>query len=202
MALKSVFLSMVNCSVFFDPISSRNLTKVAFEMYLSEDNVNPRTFVSDAIIDPADSTAIIRQKMIDAIVLKAQSEFAVTLPKEDILLPTYATGLTSPASETRQDIFTAPGVGQTIDTSLRPLSVFSILVTGIGGVPLAWEVAFEGSLNGLAWSEILRHTHLVGTGATIYSGSNRNPSLFIRSRCVSLTLGTAAAIGTTILGVP
>ena len=202
MAFKSVLVGITGCSVFFDPISSRNLTRVMFEMLLAEGDVNPRSFNPQVIVDPADSTSAIRQKMIDAIKAQALADFGVTLPNEDILLPTYSTGLATAASETRTDSFTAPASGQIVDTSLRPLSAFSLTVKGVGGTPTAWTVLLEGSLDGANFTEILRHTQLLGIAQTVFSGSNRYPTLFMRSRAVSITLTPAAAIDVTILGVP
>jgi len=202
MAFKSVFINVASCSVFFDPISSRNLTRVSFEMLLAESGENPRAFNPQVIIDPADSTAAIRQKMIDVIKAQALADFAVTLPNEDILFPTYSTGLATAASETRTDTFTVPGSGQIVDTSLRPLSAFTITVKGVGGDPTSWDARLEGSLDGVNFTQILQHTQLVGISQAVFSGSNRYPALFFRSRVAGLALGLASAIEVEILGVP
>jgi len=195
-------LDAIGCQNFVDGVSGRTLTRLFFNGCLAIDDANPLSFSTSAYIDAADSTATIRQKMIDAMIAAVLAQFAVVLVNADILLPTYSTGLSTPASETRTDSFTVAGAGQTVDTSLRPLSVFSLTVDQIGGVPVSWNIVLEGSLDGISWTTILTHTQLVGTGLTMYSGSNRNPCLFFRSRCAAVALGTASALKTTILGIP
>jgi len=195
-------LDATGCQNFLDGVSGRILTRLFFNGCLAVDDANPVSFSTSVYIDAADSTATIRQKMLDAIKASVLADFSVVIENGDILLPTYSTGLSTPASETRTDSFTATGNGQTIDTSLRPLSSFSLNVKGVGGSPTAWTVYLEGSLNGVDFTKILEHNQILGVGQGIFSGANRSPSLFVRSRVVSLTLLPASAIDVTILGVP
>ena len=59
-----------------------------------------------------------------------------------------------------------------------------------------------GSLNGSQFTTILEHTNTShADGATVWSQTPA-PMLFFRSRCVSLTLGSATNILVTLAGKP
>ena len=200
---KAVLLTVNLCQNIPDPDVIGGLTKIGFTLCVATIGESPQEIASSIFVNPADSSAVIRQKFIDVIKADVLNQLSITLANEDIIIPSYTTGLATLASETRTDNFSVAGNGVTVDTSLRPLSVFSLGVDGVGGTPTAWQVVLEGSLDGTKWSTILTHTQLSpGLGLTISSGSNRDPSLFMRSRCVSVILGSASAIKTTILGVP
>lgn len=96
---------------------------------------------------------------------------------------------------------TGTGNSPSINAYGGPVSEFAIQVKGVGAAATAWNVVLEGSLNGVQYTTILTHTNASGDGATLYSGAALSPSLFIRSRVVSLTLGTATAITVSILGM-
>ena len=100
----------------------------------------------------------------------------------------------------RPDTYTVAGNGATIDVSSLPLSVFAVQVKGTGAAASAWNVRLEGSLNNTEFSTILTHTEVTGDGVVLYSGSTLSPSLYVRSRVASITLGSATDIVVTILG--
>jgi len=197
---KAVLRLMESCSLYTEPITGNILSLIVLNVCLTKDGLVFDLF-PEILVDPADSSAVIRQKMIDATISKA-AEQGHTLTNEDIILAVYVTGLATPASETRADSFTAAGNGLLIDTSLRPVSVFTVTVEGVGVAATSWDVRLEGSLDGTNFTQILQHTQVTGDKQSVYSGSNRNPCLFFRSRCAGLVLGAASAIKVTVLGVP
>ena len=104
---------------------------------------------------------------------------------------------------TRADTFTGAGNGTQLDLSVRPCKAFALQVKGTGASPGAWSIVLEGSLDGTNYTTML--THVSGTnsdGAVAWSSAALMPALYVRSRCVSLTLGGATNVVATILGVP
>ncbi len=105
-------------------------------------------------------------------------------------------------NQTGTDTYTAPGNGTIIALPDNPVQSFSILVVGTGAAPTAWEVVLEGSNNGVNFTTILTHKNdLHINGETRYTGANHYPSLYYRSRCVSVTLGSATDIVAIIVGM-
>lgn len=102
--------------------------------------------------------------------------------------------------KTRVDTFTTTANGTTVDLTTFPLAAYAIQVKGTGAIPSLWDVRLEGSLDGTNFSQILQHTNSTGDGAVLYSGAVLSPSLYFRSRCAGLTLGTATGIVVTVLG--
>ena len=100
----------------------------------------------------------------------------------------------------RTDTFTAAGNGITVDSTLRGVGYFSIQVTGQEVAATAWNVVLEGSLYRVNFSTILTHTEATGDGEVLFSGANVFPSVYFRSRLVSVTLGSAVRIVVNILG--
>ena len=198
---KALVSAASGLDLFDDPASGKRLAIIHLDTGFVFDGNNV-SLSADVIIDPADSSAVIRQKFINSVIAAALSQYGQVLAKEDIIVPSYTTGLSTVTSETRADTFTVAGDGAIVDTSLRPLSVFSLTVSGEDQAAESWDVRLEGSLDGTNFTEILRHTHLTGDLQTMYSGSNRNPCLFFRSRCVDVVIGSATSIKATILGVP
>lgn len=97
-----------------------------------------------------------------------------------------------------EETFTATGIGQTIDVSNSPLTLFSFLVLPTG-VITAWIVDLEGSLDGSNWTIINTHTNLKGSNI-IFPGVNIAPVQFFRANCTLLTLGAGTNIKVSILG--
>jgi len=199
---KAAFMSVTQCFAVIDEITQETLTRIEFNITIGTTEIPPQLIPTEAIINQSDSSATIRRKMLDAIKAVVLSQMSITLVDTDIVMPTFTIGSGAAPAETRIDTFIIAGNGQTIDTSLSPLSVFSLNVKAVGGTPIAWVVLLEGSLDGENWTTILTHTQLTGLGQTISSGSNSDPILYFRSRCVSVSLGTASAIKATILGIP
>jgi len=200
---KAAFMSVTQCFAVVDELTQETLSRIEFNITIGTTEVPPQFIPAEAIINPSDSSASIRRKMLDAIKAAVLSQMGITLVDTDIVMPTFTIGAGAAPAETRSDNYVGAANGETIDTSLSPLSRFSLNVAGVNGIALSWEVVLEGSLDGITFSTILTHTQLaVGLGLTISSGGNSNPSLYIRSRCISVSLGSASAIKATILGIP
>lgn len=110
-------------------------------------------------------------------------------------------GLSTPKTvfKTQIDTFTSTGIGTIVDVTDNPISQFTLLVRATGAVS-AWNVILEGSLDGTNFSYITTHTQIMGTGATVFPGTNSSPCLYFRTRCTILTLGLGTNIIVTILG--
>jgi hypothetical protein len=95
--------------------------------------------------------------------------------------------------------FTTTGTGMVLSTS-QSFDQYAIQVQIVGIPTLTlWNVVLEGSLDGVNFSTILTSTNILGQGV-IWGSAMIAPSLYIRSRVVSLTLGSATNIIVTILG--
>lgn len=94
----------------------------------------------------------------------------------------------------RTQNFTVAASGAAIVVSGR--GSYAIMVVGVGGVPTAWDVRLEGTLNGTNWTELTGMTHATGDGnGTIkWSGANRFPVHAVRFRLNAITLGPASSI--------
>lgn len=111
------------------------------------------------------------------------------------------TTTTAPNFATRSDTFTTTGNGITVSKATAPVSRFSVSVKGTGAAATIWDVRLEGSLDNTNFTQILQHTTTTGDGVALYIGSLTAPSLYFRSRCAGLTLGSATNIVVTILGL-
>lgn len=101
----------------------------------------------------------------------------------------------------RSDTYTTAANGTAVDVSAQGFSAFAIGVKGTGAAATAWNVVIEGSIDGTNYSTIATHVNTVHTdGQVLWVGANR-PCLYFRSRCVSVTLGSATNIVATILGL-
>jgi hypothetical protein len=97
--------------------------------------------------------------------------------------------------------YTGTGTGAILSTTLSfDQYALQVQVTGTSTLTL-WNVVLEGSLDGVNFSTILISTHLLGQGV-IWGSSLTVPTLYIRSRVVSLALGSATNIIVTIMGRP
>lgn len=101
----------------------------------------------------------------------------------------------------RSDTFTAAGNGVTVNASDRPINSFAIQVVGTGASATAWTVVLEGSLDGTNFTAMLTHNTVTGNGTVLFSGANLFPVNYFRSRCVSVTLGSATNIVVYVLGL-
>lgn len=107
------------------------------------------------------------------------------------------------AFSTRSDTYTAAGNGTTVDVSLKPHKDFALQVKGTSAAATAWNVVVEGSLNNTQFTTVLEHSNAgefrnAADGETVYA--NAGPMLYFRSRCVSVTLGSATNVVATIVG--
>jgi hypothetical protein len=95
--------------------------------------------------------------------------------------------------------FTTTGTGTVLSTTLS-FDQYALQVQVVGTSTLTtWNVVLEGSLDGVNFSTILISTNVLGQGV-IWGSAMIAPSLYIRSRVVSLVLGLATNITVTILG--
>jgi hypothetical protein len=97
--------------------------------------------------------------------------------------------------------FAAIGIGDVIDVSSTPQRTFALQVKGSGAAPTSWDVRLEGSLDGVNFTQIIQHTQVDGDGVVKWGGSDPHPSLFWRVRVAALSLGPAADIVVTSMGV-
>ena len=109
-------------------------------------------------------------------------------------------GTVNPTTSNRSDTYSATGNGVTVDVSATPLKSFAVQVIGTGAAASLWDVRLEGSLDNVNFTQILQHTNTTGDGVVLYSGASLYPSLYFRSRCAGLTLGSATNVVVKILG--
>jgi hypothetical protein len=102
----------------------------------------------------------------------------------------------------RADTFTVAGNGVTVDLSAQGMAGFALQVKGTGAVPSAWNVVLEVSLDNANWTTVLTHSNTLGDsdGSTKWPIKS-TPALYVRARCVSVTLGGASNIVATLLAV-
>jgi hypothetical protein len=101
----------------------------------------------------------------------------------------------------RSDTYTATGTGTTMGTPDHCLTRFGIQVKGTGASATSWAVAIEVSLDGTNFATVESHSSADGDtdGAIVWSSSD-TPAIYFRSKCTSLTLGSATSITVTIIG--
>lgn len=104
-------------------------------------------------------------------------------------------------SASRSDAYTAAANGTAVDVSARPTRSYAMQVKGTGAAPTAFNVVLEASLDNANWTTVLTMTEADGDGAVRFTGGLFFPALYFRSRCVTVTLGSATDIVATILGV-
>lgn len=115
---------------------------------------------------------------------------------------TLATRVVIDASS-RGDTYTAAATGTAVDVSDVGASTFGMQVKGTGAAATAWNVVLEVSLDGTNYASLLTHSSADGDsdGGVVWSGANASPALYFRSRCVSVTLGSATNVVATIVGL-
>lgn len=97
--------------------------------------------------------------------------------------------------------YTAVASSASVDLSSIPLRSYGLLVYGNPVAASAWSINCEGSLDNVHFSTITTHASGTnGDGATTWSGASLSPSLYIRTRVTSLTLGSATNITAICLG--
>jgi len=116
--------------------------------------------------------------------------------------PIVVTGTISsnPTVYSRSDSYTAAGTGVAVDVSSTTAKYFSIQVRGVAVGASTWSVVLEGSIDGTNYTTILTHNTATLDKIILFSGATASPSLYFRSRCVNLSLGSATSIVVVILG--
>jgi hypothetical protein len=103
-------------------------------------------------------------------------------------------------SSTNFTAITVTGSSAIVDVSESPMVTWTIQVTGVGAAPTAWVVALEGSVDGVNFSEILKHTTLIGNAVNLFSGTTLFLASYYRINVISLTLGPATGIDVSVVG--
>lgn len=103
----------------------------------------------------------------------------------------------------QSDAYTAVGSGVIVDITDHPFKTFALQVKATGTTSGAthWDIHLEGSLDGINFTQILRHIKSNGNGTVLFTLASLFPSLYFRSRAVSISLGPATDFVATILGV-
>lgn len=111
----------------------------------------------------------------------------------------YLKGTPSTSIE-KSEIFTTAATGSTVQVSgSASMKYFSLSVRSTG-VVLAWSIILEGSLDGVNFSAVAKHTNLLGSGATIFPGVNVTNCTYFRMRCESIVLGLGTNVIATVIG--
>lgn len=92
------------------------------------------------------------------------------------------------------------GPSDPVDVSGSPMATWALQVTGDGAAATAWTVLLEGSTDGVAYTEILKHTTLIGDGVNIWSGTTLFLAKYYRVNVTALTLGAATGITASVIG--
>lgn len=103
----------------------------------------------------------------------------------------------------RWDRYTATGNGAPITAVAFAVKSYAIQVEGTGAAATAWNVALECSLDGDTYKAVVTHASADGDadGDIVGNGANALPCLYIRSRVVTVTLGSATSLVVTIVGM-
>ena len=105
-------------------------------------------------------------------------------------------------SQTRADTFTTAASGTAVNSADLGVARFAVQCKQTGTVT-SWSIDLEVSLDGTNYIAILTHTKATnGDGGILFSGPNKYPALYFRSRCTAITLGGGTNVVTTIVGMP
>ncbi len=97
--------------------------------------------------------------------------------------------------------FTGTTTGAALNM-ICPQKFYTIQVKGTGGVPTAWDVRLEVSIDNANWTEIGQHATVDGDGVLKFLNTDPKVSLYARFRCAGLTLGPATNIVAWLLASP
>jgi hypothetical protein len=95
---------------------------------------------------------------------------------------------------------TGTGPSAVVDISESPMVTWTIQVAGVAVSATAWSVALEGSVDGVNFSEILKHTTLIGDKVNLFSGTTLFLAMYYRINVLSLTLGPATSLTVSVIG--
>lgn len=101
----------------------------------------------------------------------------------------------------RSDTYSGTGTGTTVDVSLQGFSRFAIQCKQTGTVN-SWTIVLETSLDGTNFSTLLTHTKASNLDGGVVWFTVMAPSLYFRSRCTAMDLGSGTNVVTTIVGLP
>jgi hypothetical protein len=102
----------------------------------------------------------------------------------------------------RSDTYTTTANGTAVDVSAQGMSQFAIQCKATGSVT-SWTVVLEASLDGTNYVTVLTCDSVAdGDGAIVWTGPQRYPALYFRSRCSAITLGAGTNVIATIVGTP
>ena len=77
---------------------------------------------------------------------------------------------------------------------------WTLQVVGNAVSATSWTVALEGSLDGINFNEILKHTTLTGDMQNLFSGTTLFLAMYYRINVIALVLGPATSITVSVLG--
>lgn len=98
---------------------------------------------------------------------------------------------------------TAAGSSAAVDVSVQSMGRYTLQVSGVGGVPTAWHVVAEVSLDGVTYTAVLTHASPAqANGVLVTTGPSYVAANFFRTRCVSVTLGPATSISAILVAKP
>jgi hypothetical protein len=114
--------------------------------------------------------------------------------------PVPVAGTVTPG--TRQDTFVAAAAGTAINTGAG-YKHYGIVVTATGAVT-SWDVRLEVSVNGSAFTQVIQHTNVDGSGVNKWNPTTipAAAGIAFRSNCVGLVLGAGTNIIVDIVGMP
>jgi hypothetical protein len=103
-------------------------------------------------------------------------------------------------SSTTFPALTGTGPSAVVDVSDSPMVTWTLQVVGTAVAATAWVVALEGSVDGINFNEILKHTTLTGDKQNLFSGTTLFLAKYYRINVISLTLGPATSITVSVIG--
>jgi len=112
----------------------------------------------------------------------------------------FLTRFEDSASSTTFGPLIAVGPTDPVDVSGSPMVTWALQVTGVAAAASAWEIDLEGSLDGVEYNEILKHTTIIGDGINIWSGTTLFLAKFYRVNVIALTLAPATGMTVSVIG--
>ena len=103
-------------------------------------------------------------------------------------------------TSTTFDSVVGTGPSASVDISDSPMVTWTLQVVGVPVSASAWTVVLEGSVDGVNFSEILKHTTLTGDKQNLFSGTTLFLAKYYRINVTALTLGPATSISVSVIG--
>jgi hypothetical protein len=92
------------------------------------------------------------------------------------------------------------GPSAVVDISDSPMVTWTLQVAGVAVPATSWSIALEGSVDGVNFSEILKHTTLTGDKENLFSGTTLFLAKYYRINVLALTLGAATSVSVNVIG--